>query len=296
MKEKMKERLHKISRDIRVAEVFRHLGLILAGSILCALAINGILIPLGFVSGGLTGLALIIHYLLPPLPVSILYFTLNIPLYLIGWRYVGTRFLYYSIAGTFIFSATVEWAQATVPVEDKLLGALLAGIMTGIGSGIILRSAGSAGGVDILSVMLLKRFSIRLGSTLLAFNGAVLGAAAWLFSLEIALYTLIFIYVTAYFMDLVVTGLSQRKAVLIMSPAHTEIAASIMRKLDRGVTLLKGQGGYSGQETDLIYTVVTFRELPRLKRLIHKIDPGAFVVISDTSEVMGLRIGNQPHW
>ncbi|MBN1548026.1 MAG: YitT family protein [Syntrophaceae bacterium] len=276
--------------------MLKNLGLITIGSIICAAAVKGILIPMGFVSGGLTGLGLILHYLVPPLSVGTLYFLFNIPLYLIGWRQVGPRFLYYSIAGTFIFSAALEWIHYPIPIHDKLLGALFAGIITGIGSGIILRSAGSAGGTDILSVMLLKRFSIRLGSTILAFNGAVLTLAALLFSLESALYTLIFIYVTAHFMDLVVTGLSQRKAVMIISPFREEIAETIMHKLERGVTFIDARGGYSGQENDILYTVITFRELSHLKRLINRVDPNAFVVISDTREVMGYRIGNQPHW
>jgi len=280
----------------RIGEIIGNLGLIATGSIICAVAVNGVLIPMGFVSGGLTGLALILHYLFPALSVGTLYFLLNIPLYLIGWKQVGPRFLYYSIAGTFIFSAALEWINYPIPIQEKLLGALFAGILTGIGSGVILRSAGSAGGTDILSVILLKRFSIRLGSTILAFNGAVLTMAALLFSLESALYTLIFIYVTAHFMDLVVTGLSQRKAVLIISPRREEIAETIMRKLDRGVTFIEARGGYSGQENNILYTVITFRELSRLKRLINRIDPNAFVVISDTREVMGHRIGNQPQW
>ena len=92
----------------RIGEMLKNLGLITIGSVICATAVNGILIPMGFVSGGLTGLALILHYLVPPLSVGTLYFLLNIPLYLIGWRQVGPRFLYYSIAGTFVFSAALE--------------------------------------------------------------------------------------------------------------------------------------------------------------------------------------------
>jgi uncharacterized membrane-anchored protein YitT (DUF2179 family) len=172
----------------------------------------------------------------------------------------------------------------------------LAGIIFGVGVGITLRSAGSSGGTDILSVMVLTRFSVRLGNTVLAFNSAVLIMTAILFSLESALYTLIFIYVTAHFMDLVVTGLSQRKAVMIISRSQEEIVKSIIRELDRGVTVIAGRGGYSGESNNIVYTVITFRELSRIKRLIQAIDPDAFVVVTDTTEVMGHRIGNQPHW
>jgi uncharacterized membrane-anchored protein YitT (DUF2179 family) len=279
-----------------IKEVFWNLVLITLGSWLCAVAINGILIPQHFVSGGVVGLALVIHYLFSSLSVSLLYFVLNIPLFVLGWMYVGRRFFVYSMAGLFIFSGAVAWTHLSVPVHDMLLSALLAGIITGVGSGIILRSLGSAGGLDILSIIILKRFSIRLGSTIVTFNALILVAAAVFFTLDMALYTLIFMYVSSSMINLVVTGLSQRKAVHIVSPHWERISQDIMEQLQRGVTILGGRGGYSGREQQILYAVVTFRELPRLKQLVNAIDPNAFVVVSDTLEVIGQRIGNQPHW
>jgi len=285
-----------LSRWQDFGQILWNLSLISGGSIICAVAVNGILIPKGFVSGGVTGLALVVHYLIPQLSVGLLYLLLNIPLFALGWKYVGRRFFLYSLVGTLIFSLAVEWVSFHVPIQDKILAALLAGIIMGIGTGIVLRSAGSSGGTDILSVLILMRFSVRLGNTVLAFNSAVLCMTALLLSLESALYTLVFIYVTARMMDLVITGLSQRKAVTIISRSQEEIVKSILKELDRGVTVIEGRGGYSGQANNIVYTVITFRELSRIKRLIQTIDPDAFVVVTDTTEVMGHRIGNQPHW
>ena len=273
-----------------------NLGLITLGSVLCAVAVNGILIPHRFVSGGVTGSALVIHYILPSVPVSWLYFLLNIPLFAIGWIFVGRRFFFYSIAGMVIFSGALQWVQVPVAVQDPILSALLAGIITGTGSGIILRSVGSAGGTDILSVILLKRFSIRVGTTVLAFNSGVLIAAAIFSSLESALYTLVYLYVSSHILNLVVTGLSQRKAIFIISPHWEEISGGILGEIRRGVTIIRGQGGYSGRDEQILYTIITFRELARLKRMIRRVDPGAFVVVTDTLEVMGHHIGTQPHW
>lgn len=277
-------------------QVLGNLVLISLGSVLCASAINGILIPHRFFSGGFAGVSLVIHYLVPSLPVGVVYFILNIPIYALGWMYVGRRFFVYSIAGLFIFSAALSLIYVAIPVSDKILSALLAGIIIGVGSGIILRSFGSAGGLDILSVILMKRSSIRLGSTILAFNALVLLAGAVLFSLEMALYTLVYLYVSSSMVNLVVTGLSQRKAVYIISAQWERITQEIYEKIQRGVTIMRGQGGYTGQEHQILYTVITFRELARLKRLITDIDPDAFMVVTDTLEVMGQRIGNQPHW
>jgi len=277
-------------------QVLWNLTLIALGSALCAVALNGILIPRQFLSGGFTGLALIIHYLFPAFPLGAIYLLLNIPNYAFGWKYVGRRFFLYSIAGMFIFSAAIEAIHISLPVYDYLLSALLAGVIVGTGSGLILKSLGSAGGTDILSVIFLKLFSIRLGTTILAFNGIILAAAAALFTLEMALYTLIYLYISSYMLNLVVTGLNQRKAVYIISPQWKEISQEIMKELQRGVTILKGEGGYTGKDQPVLYTVITFRELSRLKGLIRQTDPDAFVVVSETLEVMGHRIGNQPHW
>lgn len=277
-------------------QVLFNLFLIALGSVICAVAVNGILIPRQFFGAGFTGLSLLIHYLAPSLPLAVLYLILNVPLFALGWMHVGRRFFLYSIAGMLIYSGALAWIHISVPIHDKILSAILAGIIMGTGSGIILRSLGSAGGLDILSVILLKRFSIRLGTTMLALNSLILGAGAVLFSLEGALYTLIYIYVNSYMVNLVVMGLSQRKAILIISSQWEKIAQEIMDKVHRGVTIIRGQGGYSGQERRIIYTVTALQELPRVKLLIRDIDPDGFVVISDTLEVMGTHIGNQPHW
>jgi uncharacterized membrane-anchored protein YitT (DUF2179 family) len=193
-------------------------------------------------------------------------------------------------------TAALAWVHVTLPIQDKILSALFAGVIAGIGGGLILKSRGSAGGTDILSVILLNRFSISIGKTFLAFNIIVLASAPVLFSLEAGLYTLIYIYVTSHMINLVVTGLSKRKAVFIISAEWEEISSKILHKIGRGLTVIHGQGGYTGSKEQILYTVISLRELSRLKDIIRQTDPSAFVVVQDTLEVMGHRIGNQPHW
>jgi uncharacterized membrane-anchored protein YitT (DUF2179 family) len=276
--------------------VIWNLTLIAVGCTVCAVAVKGILIPKEFLAGGVTGLSLLIYYVLPSLPVGVIYFILNIPLFVVGWMFVGQRFFWYSIAGVIIFSAAMLLPYPAIPIHDMILAALTAGITTGVGSGIILRSLGSAGGLDILSVILFKKFSIRPGTFVLAFNALLMIAAAVRIPLEMILYTLIFMYVTSYFVNLIVTGLSQRKAIMIISARWQEISKEIRERLQRGVTVVRGEGGYTGNELHILYSVITFSELSRFKEMIRKIDPEAFVVVTETLEVMGRRIGNQPHW
>ena len=280
----------------KIRLVLWNLFLITSGSLICALAINGILIPHKFLSGGFVGTSLIIHYLFPFLPVAGLYFVLNIPVYFLGWKYIGQRFFWYSAAGMVIFSLAVLWKPFIIPVHDKMLAAIFAGILSGAGGGIILKSFGSAGGMDILSIILLKRFSIRLGTSILVLNVLILAFAAHVFSMEDALYTLIFLFVSTQVLNVVVYGLSQRKAVYIISSQWEKIHRGIMDTIQRGVTIIGGRGGYTGQDIQMVFTVVSHQELPRLKKLVDGIDSQAFVVVSDTLEVMGRNIGNQPHW
>ena len=279
-----------------INSILYNASLISLGSILCAWTINTILVPHQFLSGGLAGIALIIHYLWPQTSLGTLNFMLNIPILMVGWFYVGRRFMLYSIFGMIVFSMAVEWIPATSPIEDPMLAVLLCGIVSGVGCALILKSVGSAGGIDIISVILLKQLSIRLGSTTLFVNAAILLVAMVLFSMESILYTLIHIFVASRVIDLVITGMSQRKAVFIISKQWKEIQQQIFKQLNRGVTIINGCGGYTGEEANLLYTVVTFGELGRLKALVKTTDPNTFLVVSDTFEVMGHGIGNQPHW
>ena len=281
---------------LSVQQICWNIFLIFVGSVLCAAAIKSVLVPKQFLAGGVTGLALLFHYFLPSLPVGLIYFLLNIPLFAFGWMFVGRRFLIYSLIGVCIFSGVIFLPFPAFPVNDMILSALTAGIIIGVGSGIILRSLGSAGGLDILSVILYKRFSIRPGNTVLCFNGLLLLSASLRIPLEMILYTLIYLYVSSHFMNFVISGLSQRKSVMIISPCWKEISREIMERLQRGVTVVQGEGGYTGQELHILYSVVTFTELSRFKEIIRRIDPHAFVVVTETLEVMGKRIGNQPHW
>lgn len=277
-------------------QVLKNLLMLAAGGTICAVAVNGIIIPHDFAASSATGLTLIIHELVPTLDVGVIYMLLNIPLFLGAMMAVGRRFFFYSLAGTIIFSLALAYVHVDLTVENDILAAVFAGIIIGIGGGITLRSQGSAGGADILSVMLMKRFSIPLGSTVLALNLVVLSLTAVVFSLDAALYTLIQIYVAAKLIDLVVTGLSQRKAVMIISKHWPEINREILRDLRRGTTIIPARGGFSGHEENMLYAVVNFQEIGQLKNMIRTIDPNAFVVVTETMEVMNYRIGNQPHW
>ncbi|MCW5202187.1 YitT family protein [Desulfobulbus sp. US5] len=277
-------------------QVIRDIGLLCLGGILCAVGVNSILIPHNFVTGGITGVALIVYKIFPSLDPGMIYLLLNLPLFALAWMVVGRRFFVYSILGTVALSVSLLFFHFDLHIEDRMLNALLAGVILGVGAGLCLKTSGSQGGTDMLSVVLLKRFSIKIGNTLMVLNGLVLLLISVYYSIEAVLYTMIVVVVSSKVINLVVVGLSQRKAVFIISRHWDDISREILKDIRRGVTIIKGEGGYSRKEEKILYTVVQLTEIGTLKRLVHGIDPDAFVVISDTQEVINYRIGNQPHW
>lgn len=269
---------------------------IFLGSLICGEAVNAILIPKHFATGGVTGLCIVIHRAVPFINIGWLYFWVNIPLFIMAWKFVGRRFFIYSLVGTLSFTFAIAFIHVPIQVEDKILSALLAGIIFGVGTGLALQSSGSLGGLDILSVVLLRRFSIRLGNTVFSVNLIVLATVAAFYSIDAFLYTLIVIFVSSKITDIVVTGLSQRKMVVIISPHWETISKEILKDVHRGVTIIEGVGGFSGQKEHILYAVLPLTEIGPVKSLIRQIDPDAFVVISNTLEVINNRLGNQPHW
>jgi uncharacterized membrane-anchored protein YitT (DUF2179 family) len=284
-----------IKRFLPTRSLVMNLGLITAGSIIAAIGVNAIVVPQQFLSGGATGIALVFHYLFPQFGVGLLYFLANIPFALLGWFSISRRFMYYTVFGiaAFSFAASVIPPTTLLYVDNKILAAILGGIIYGMGGGIILRSAGSGGGLDILAVYLNKKWEIRLGWTYSLFNSVLLIGGAIIFSLETALYTLVFIFTTGKVIDAVVTGFNQRKQILIVTEQPDLLAQEILRRLNRGVTFLEGEGAYSRTSKRIIFSIVALTELARMKDLIFEIDPQAFVVINDTLEVLGYRHGSR---
>ena len=266
--------------------------LLTVGNLIYAVGINSIIIPQHFLSGGVMGVALIAHYFVPVINTGLAYFVLNIPLFLLGWFSISRKFILYSAYGTVSLSAITAFCHfGTISIANPILAAILGGIVCGAGCGIILRSQGSAGGLDILAVYLNKKFSLRIGNTNSLVSAMILSAGAAFLNFEAALYSLIFVFTSGKVLDSVLTGFNQRKTLFIVSDCHEAIAEQILTNLHRGVTFLEGRGGYSGQEKKVILSIITLTELSKLKQIVFDIDPSAFVIVNDTLEVIGHRHG-----
>jgi len=215
---------------------------------------------------------------------------LNIPLVWLGWRHIGRRFMILTAFGMVFFSlAASVISLAPFAVHDSITAAIGAGVLCGLGAGLILRSRGSAGGLDILSIFLRERFGFSLGSLGFAMNGAILLASAWFHDLQTAIYSGIFIFVCARVVDAVLVGVNPQKIVLVISDRSENVAQALMHQIKCGVTFLQGEGGFARREKKIICSVVRLMDVPRFKAIALGVDATALVVVNDIAEVTGLR-------
>lgn len=262
------------------------LAFIAAGSIIFVLGLNSILIQHQLIAGGLAGAAILLNHLQPPLEIGWWYLLLNLPLVWLGWRRIGRRFMLLTLFGMVFFSLAAVWIKpSALAIEEPLLAVLAAGAVCGLGAGLILRSSGSAGGLDILTVYLKKRFGFSVGAVGFALNGLLLAASGWLYSLEAALYSALFLFVCSRVVDAVMSGINPPRVMLVISDRAEAVGHALLRQKNCRITFLKGEGGYRRGEKKVIYSVAPLMEIPRLKARILIEDPEAFVVVNAACEV-----------
>ena len=257
------------------------------GCLLYATALNYFFIANHLAEGGVTGVCLILYYLIK-FPVSIAYFLINIPLLLIGWKFVGRSFLFKTIYGTVCMSVFIALTHnLKYPTEDVMLAAIYGGLLIGMGLGIIFMMNGSTGGTDIISIILNKYFDIPIGRTLFIMDLIILSIAGLIFGQRIVMYTLIGMLISSKTVDYFQEGLKKSKGVTIISHKYEILRERIMNETGRGTTIINGEGGYSHSALPIVYCVVSKFELGKLKNIVRQTDPKAFVTITDVSEVLG---------
>ncbi|WP_176786105.1 YitT family protein [Desulfosporosinus hippei] len=274
-------------RDYFTWQLFKHFIGIIIGSTVVSVSINTLIIPNEIADGGVTGIAILLHYLFN-WPVSWAVLFLNLPLFFLGLRMVGRDFLVFSIVGVAVLSATLSLtAHLPALTHDTLLASISGGVLTGIGMGIIFRSRGSLGGTDILAVLLARTTAFSVGQILLGIDAIIFLCAALLFGPEVAMYAMIYMFIATRVVDLVQEGLSVSKSVLVVTSQPQRIAEEIIAKLERGVTLFQATGAFSGEAKQVVYCVINRSELSQIKEIVRDFDPQAFVAISEVPEVVG---------
>jgi uncharacterized membrane-anchored protein YitT (DUF2179 family) len=265
------------------------------GILITAFALDSFLIPNRIAAGGVSGLSTVVHYALldahlPAVPVGVMMLVINVVLLAIGIRLRGWRYGAKTIYGAVGLSIAIDLMAPFVhplATQDPLLAVLWGGALCGIGMGMVFRVGGNTGGTDIVAQLLTKKINLGVGQIMLLVDACVLVVAALKFGPELALYGAVAVFVTTTTIDVVQEGLSTEKAAFIFSKMNEQIGAAILTELGRGATGFAARGLYTGEQREVIFCVVSRRELDDLKKIVHALDPEAFLVISDVHEALG---------
>lgn len=274
-----------------VGKLVQNYSLIIVGSALYAVAFDWCFVPNGIAFGGITGLAQIVNAILPWAPVGTLVILFNLPLFALGWRYLGGHLLVSSLVSMALSSLMIDALAAvyTFPAMDHLLASIFGGVVLGLGLGIIFLQGATTGGTDLVARLLkLKLAWLPMGKLLMGIDLVVIVAVALAFrSLNSALYGLVALYISTLVMDEVLYGLDNAKVAYIISDSPEEIARVVIDELDRSVTYLSGEGGYSGASKKVILCAFKQREIVTIKETVRQVDPAAFMIVCAAHEVLG---------
>jgi uncharacterized membrane-anchored protein YitT (DUF2179 family) len=258
------------------------------GTCLMAVAINSIYDPITMVTGGFTGIAIIVKaYSNTPLWLTNV--MLNIPVFLIGFKIKGFKFIARTLYSTIALSAWLYVLPVMdIMTDDYILTAIFGGVISGVGIGMVFLARSTTGGTDMVAAFIQHYFKhYSIAQILQVIDAAVVIAGAYIFGLNKALYAIISIFVISQVTDGIIEGLKFSKLAYIITDHHEEVAGAIMTTLDRGATGLKATGMYSSNEKKVLMCVVSKKEIVQVKEIVTKIDHSAFVIVSDVREVLG---------
>lgn len=278
---------------------FNFVGLTVAG-IINAIGVCLFLSPLNIYDGGFSGTSVLLGKLTPPyLPMSVFLIVLNIPFYLLGRKKIGFEFLIYSIYAISVYSIVSFLINSVLPFDfsggspivggDRVLGALFGGLLSGVGSGLVIKFGGALDGVEVMSLLVHKRLGMSVGSCVMVYNAVLFITAAFIFSSwPLPLYSLVAYYINLKTIDFIVEGFEKGKAAMIITENAEELSGALSSALKRGITVMDATGYYSGSDKKMLYVVVNRFELSKLKAIVQELDATAFVSITEVSEIMGV--------
>ena len=247
--------------------IFIRYLVIIAGMIIACIGINGFIRPAHLLSGGVPGISTAINYL-TGMNIGILTFLINIPIFILGFIYLEKSFCVFSLINMILYSILLGLTQNIgdiIPVKDILLQSVFGGILAGIGSGLVFRTKSSLGGTDIIAAILKIKKNIQVKDTTLGINILIVLVSGMLFGIELALYTLIEMFLSASSMNLVKDAMNSQKSVMVISRESESIAKDIMTIVHRGVTFLEAEGAYTKEKKRIIYCIVSSNEIPKIK-------------------------------
>ncbi|HEY6503985.1 MAG TPA: YitT family protein [Chitinophagaceae bacterium] len=286
-------RKHKTLRSSIRSGFFVILGVLSAG-----FGLRGFLMPNNFIDGGVTGISLLINAK-TGFSFSLMIIFFNLPFILLGWKQIGKGFSIKSIIAISLLALAVAVIPYPKVTDDKLLIAVFGGFFLGAGIGLTIRGGAVIDGTEILAIFLNRKRSLSVGDFIMIFNIVIFSAAAYLLSVQVALYAILTYLAAARTVDFILEGIEEFTGVTIISPRTAEIAELIKEKMGRGLTIYSGKKGYGKRgetalATDIIFTVVTRLEISRLTTEVEKIDPNAFIVMQSIKDTRGGMVKKRP--
>ncbi len=274
----------------KVSSFLLHLILILVGNTIYTLGVTMFILPNELITGGTTGLALSVNQV-TNIPISSFVLFFNVTMFLLGFWVLGKKFALTTLISTFYYPVALEFFQRfpflSDMTNDLLLATIYAGLMIGVGIGLVIRSGASTGGMDIPPLVLNKKFGIPISISLYVLDCLVLLSQMIYKDKERVLYGILLVVIYSFVLDKVLLFGNSKLQVKIISKNHQEITEAITSQLDRGATLLKAETGYKHRDTMVVLTVINNREHARLNELVQEIDPKAFMIVEQIREVKG---------
>ena len=277
---------------VPTGSVARHIvryAQIVLGALLTSLGYNLFLIPAHLLTGGISGIAIVIYYL-TGLPVGAQNFVYNLPILYLAYRVFGRHYAFDTIFGTVVLSVLLDLTHFVVDwnvCANIVLNSVFGGVLTGIGFGMVFRVNANTGGLDVVGAVVKKYYAIDMGTVIFVLNFLIVAGSAFVCTLEEMLFTFISIYVIAELTNRVAAGLNREKSIVIISGEAEKICNDIMENVHRGVTYLDGRGGLTKEPRGILFAVVSLTQVGRVKTIVRHHDPQAFMIVSDTSEVSG---------
>ena len=272
-------------------KILRDYVFIAAGALLQALAIRLFLVPAGLVNGGISGLSQIINHF-TGFPIGLMIFVGNLPLFLVGWRFLGgRRFAMRTAFAVVTISLFTDLLVFILPKEgltsDLVLNTLYGGVASGIGYGLVYRGQGTSGGSDILARILNNWKGISISQSYLLTDSLIMFMGGLVYSWENALYAIVMLYISGVAAEVALEGANVVRTALIITTEAEAVTQQVLENMERGVTVLSGKGAYTGSDRPVLYCVITRSEVTQLKALVNEIDPKAFIVIGQAHEALG---------
>lgn len=267
--------------------VYLRAFVIFMGMLISSIGINSLLTPAGLLGGGVAGLAVVLNFF-SGINIGFATFLLNIPIFILGFKFLDKKFCIVSLVNAMLFSAVLGITSTIqLPVEDIFLQSVFGGICTGVGYGLVFKSETTLGGIDILGAILKQKLNIQIATTSLAINILVVTLGGLIFGIIPGMYTLVSIYISATVMGKVKDMMDTKSTVMLISDKYDDIAQDIMDKMKRGVTFIEAEGAYTKEKKRIVYCIVSNSEIPRIKNIALNHDEKAFISVNSVSDVRG---------